>query len=51
MVSNAELERIISSFAFIKNELRNRLKDELTSDLLFVFKLRLPLKEFDKNYL
>jgi hypothetical protein len=40
-ISNSELERTVSNFGFIKNSLRNRLLDETTNDLLFIYKMKI----------
>jgi len=37
-ISNAEVERVVSSFSFIKNKLRNRLLVSTADELLFVYK-------------
>ena len=41
-ISNAEIERVFSSYSFIKNKLRNKLLDEYTDDLLYVYKKNIP---------
>ena len=40
-ISNAEIERTISSFSFIKNKFRTRLTRENCSKLLFIYKLHI----------
>ena len=37
-ISNAEVERVVSSFSFIKNKLRNSLLVSTADELLFVYK-------------
>ena len=50
-ISNAEIERCFHSYNYIKNSLRTKLENEKASNLLFIYKLKIALEVFEKQYL